>query len=326
VIETKVLLIFVSKRIKIQKRAKTSVMLNPKPNSIQVAVREKEPSNNLTATPNKPGIAKEVNASEIPFWVLLLKLLKSTRIPFISGKHQIIKKYKEYFGKQPFPWFKLSLLALGMYMLFQKDMHFQVNMKAPEQVFSDDRQANEPAALSMSLTHLGKALTGSAFSKETTTPLSKKATTILPYSKEVVAQYVQRFSRIAIMEMQKYQIPASIKMGQAILASQAGGHLLATKYNNHFGTLCNQESASCLPYKTNGAAVNIKSYESAWEGWRDHSEMISKGKYTSLVAHGKDYKKWAAGIAEIGYGNNQEYSKQLIQIIELYGLTDLDKE
>ena len=54
--------------------------------------------------------------------------------------------------------------------------------------------------------------------------------------------------------------------------------------------------------------------------------MISKGKYTSLVAHGKDYKKWAVGIAEIGYGNNQEYSKQLIQIIEQYGLTDLDKK
>ncbi len=301
-------------------------MLNPKPNSIQVAVKEKKPTNSLYETPNKPGVAKEVNASEIPFWVLLLKLLKSTRIPFISGKHQLIKKYKEYFGGQPFPWFKLSLLALGLYMLFQKDMHFQVNMKAPEQILSDDRQANEPAALSMSLTHLGKALSGAAFSKAESATTETSSSTALPYSKEVVAQYVQRFSRIAIMEMRKYQIPASIKMGQAILASQAGGHILSTKYNNHFGTLCSQESTSCVPYESNGTSVNIKSYESAWEGWRDHSEMISKGKYTALVAHGKDYKKWAKGIAEIGYGNNQEYSKQLIQIIELYGLTDLDKK
>lgn len=302
-------------------------MLNPKPNSIQVAVKEKKSTNSLYEKTSKPGMAKEVNTSEIPFWVLLLKLLKSTRIPFISGKHQFIKKYKEYFGGRPFPWFKLSLLALGLYMLFQKDMHFQLNMKAPEQVFSDDRQANEPAALSMSLTHLGKVLRGSAFSKEATSgPTSTNSTTALPYSKEVVAQYVQRFSRIAIMEMQKYKIPASIKMGQAILASQAGGHLLSTKYNNHFGTLCNEESASCVPYKSNTTSVNIKSYKSAWDGWRDHSEMISKGKYTALIAHGKDYKKWAAGIAEIGYGNNQEYSKQLIQIIEQYGLTDLDKK
>lgn len=298
-------------------------MLNPKPNSIQVAVKKEQPTNSLYETPNKPGVAKEVNASEIPFWVLLLKLLKSTRTPFISGKHQFIKKYKEYFGKQPFPWFKLSLLALGLYMLLQKDMHFQVNMKAPEQVFSDDRQENEPAALSMSLTHLGEALRGAAFSKEVTPTTSASA---LPYSKEVVAQYVQRFSRIAIMEMQKYKIPASVKMGQAILASQAGGHLLSNKYNNHFGTLCSQESASCVPYQSNGTSVNIKSYKSAWDAWRDHSEMISKGKYASLTAHGKDYKKWAAGIAEIGYGNNQEYSKQLIQIIELYGLADLDKK
>ena len=69
-------------------------MLNPKPNSVQVSVKEKEPSNSLYETPNKSGVAKEVNASEIPFWVLLLKLLKSTRIPFISGKHQLIKNTK----------------------------------------------------------------------------------------------------------------------------------------------------------------------------------------------------------------------------------------
>ena len=304
-------------------------MLNPKPNSIQVAIKKDKATNNLYEAPKSPGVAKEVNASEIPFWVLLLKLLKSTRIPFVAGKHQLLQKYQEYFSGKPFPWFKLSLLALGLYMLFQKDMHFQVNMKAPDEVFSDDRQSEEPTALSMSLTHLGKMFTKEA-TKDKDAPQVKAAATKtnnpFPFKDESVAAYIQRFAKISVTEMQKFNIPASIKMGQGILASQAGEHLLATKHNNHFGTLCNAASATCKPYEANGNTVSIKSYESAWESWRDHSTMISQGAYSELAAHGTDYHKWAEGIARIGYNNNQDYSRQLIQVIEKYELFKLDEK
>jgi len=54
--------------------------------------------------------------------------------------------------------------------------------------------------------------------------------------------------------------------------------------------------------------------------------MLSQAPYQSLVAEcGKDYKKWANGIARLGYGNNQEYSQQLIELIETYQLYKLDE-
>jgi len=292
-------------------------MLKPTSNSVQVKQKEKQKTNSLYEVKNKPTASKGKVYDISVWWILLLKILKSARIPFIAGKHQFLKKYEELFGTPTFPWFKLSLLALILYMVFQKDMHFQVNMKSPNHLFSDDRSHNEePTALSMSLTHPDGP------SQSMT---SKKANSPLSLADDKVQAYINRFSRIAIMEMQKFQIPASIKMGQGLLASQAGNNLLATKFNNHFGTLCADVETACGQFTSGNTNVQVKKYESAWEGWRDHSTMISAGPYTELKKHGKDYKKWAVGIAKIGYGNNQSYSQQLISVIEQYQLYKLDK-
>lgn len=291
-------------------------MLNPTPNSVQVKQKKKQKTNSLYEVKNKPKAAKG-RASDISvWWILFLKMLKSAQIPFIAGKHQFLKKYEELFGTPTFPWFKLSLLALVLYMVFQKDMHFQVNMKSPNHLFSDDRDhKGEPTALSMSMTHPNGPRQ----------PMTNKTGTSLNLADDKVQAYISRFSRIAIMEMQKFQIPASIKMGQGLLASQAGENLLATKFNNHFGTLCAGAATACGQFTSGSTNAQVKKYESAWEGWRDHSTMISAGPYAALKAHGKDYKKWATGIAKIGYGNNQSYSQQLISVIEQYQLYKLDK-
>ena len=291
-------------------------MLNPTPNSIHVKVKKEQKTNSLYEVKNKPN-AQKGKASDISvWWILLLKILKSARIPFIAGKHQFLKKYEELFGTPTFPWFKLSLLTLALYMVFQKDMHFQVNMKSPNHLFSDDRShKGEPTALSMSLTHPDGP----------SQPMTSKAIASLNLADDKVQAYIDRFSRIAIMEMQKFQIPASIKMGQGLLASRAGENMLATKFNNHFGTLCADVETACGQFTSGNTNVQVKKYVSAWEGWREHSTMISTGPYGELKKHGKDYKKWAEGIAKIGYGNNQSYSQQLIAVIEQYQLYKLDK-
>lgn len=292
-------------------------MLNPKPNSVHVSVKKKQKTNNTYQTPKTVGTFQG-NATNIPFWYLLLKLLKSIHIPFVAAKHLLQEKYNLYFTSKPFPWFKVSLLALGLYMVFQKDMNFQVNMKSPDAIVSDDRQTNnEPTAMSMSLPNLSKMATSSE--------KKKSAIAHTNFTQVKVENYVKRFSRIAVMEMQKYQIPASIKIGQGILASNAGENGLALTHNNHFGVLCGQAS-NCANYESNIGSVKVKNYPSAWEGWRDHSIMLSQAPYTSLVAEcGKDYKKWAVGIAKLGYGNSQEYSQQLIELIETYHLYKLDE-
>ena len=104
-------------------------MLHTKPNTVPFAVKKQPTTNNLYDVSNKIGAFKKT-LKDISIWMLALQLLKATRFPFVAGKHQIIKTYQKYFGKQPFPWFQICLLAIGLYMVFQKDMHFHQKIVA----------------------------------------------------------------------------------------------------------------------------------------------------------------------------------------------------
>ena len=50
--------------------------------------------------------------------------------------------------------------------------------------------------------------------------------------------YIDQYKNIAIAEMEKYGIPASIKLAQALLESGNGNSTLARDANNHFGIKC----------------------------------------------------------------------------------------
>ncbi len=50
--------------------------------------------------------------------------------------------------------------------------------------------------------------------------------------------YIRSYSTLAIEEMQTYGIPASIKLAQALVESNAGRSVLAQRANNHFGIKC----------------------------------------------------------------------------------------
>ena len=53
-------------------------------------------------------------------------------------------------------------------------------------------------------------------------------------NKDYQKDYIQKYSNICILEMQRTAIPASIKMAQAILESSFGKSELAQNSNNHF--------------------------------------------------------------------------------------------
>ena len=88
-------------------------MLHTKPNTVPFAVKKQPITNSLYDVSNKIGAFKKAIA-DISIWMVLLQILKATRFPFVAGKHQLIKKYQSYFGKQPFPWFQICLLAIMM--------------------------------------------------------------------------------------------------------------------------------------------------------------------------------------------------------------------
>ena len=109
------------------------------------------------------------------------------------------------------------------------------------------------------------------------------------------------------MEMQQFGVPASIKMAQALLESQAGTINEATVSNNHFGA----------PLRNTPVAT-------AWESWRAHS-LLLQNEHPELFKYGNNYKRWAKALEKIGYNQSKNYSEQLIQLIEQYQLQKLDE-
>ena len=53
-----------------------------------------------------------------------------------------------------------------------------------------------------------------------------------------IKDYINKYKDMAITEMHRYQIPASITLAQGILESGSGGSQLAVEANNHFGIKC----------------------------------------------------------------------------------------
>lgn len=191
---------------------------------------------------------------------------------WLSNIRKLLTVIQFYFHKFTFglfqevqvPWFKLSVLAFGIFLMVKKDLHFQINMKAPTRSSAQTTSYQSPEQFSVAPNF--------SFAEKSTTPNSS-ATTL---AGKDVEQYIKRFGKIAIMEAQKFGVPASIKMAQALLESQAGRSSAAVQNNNHFGQ-----------------PLQGQNYESAWENWRAHSLLFSmEGKpYQQLLQYGKNYKQ-----------------------------------
>jgi flagellum-specific peptidoglycan hydrolase FlgJ len=66
-------------------------------------------------------------------------------------------------------------------------------------------------------------------------------------AKTTTEQYIQQYKDVAIAEMRRSRIPASITLAQGILESGNGNSRLATEANNHFGIKCKKEWTGPYP-------------------------------------------------------------------------------
>lgn len=274
---------------------------------------KKRQEKNINHSNNRIDIYRRIY-KEITWQQLLLKILVALKVPFVAAKHQLMtttkSSIKNYFSSRPFPWFRLALVLLFVYAFFQKDLQFNINMGAPN-------------ILSEEATSSASKLMVGGFPQAVKHTETKTRSTITHLNDKTVEAYINRFKRIAIVEMNKFDIPASIKMGQALLASHAGTNSLASQYNNHFAITC-KEGANCENFQIGNQSAMVKNYPSAWESWRNHSQLLSTSKYASLKGYKKNYKKWATGLETAGFSQANNYSQQLIQVIEKYQLYQLD--
>ena len=148
------------------------------------------------------------------------------------------------------------------------------------------------------------------------------------FSQNKTEAYIKKYSQIAIDEMHKYSIPASITLAQGILESGNGESLLASKGNNHFGIKCHDNwDGETIIEDDDEKGECFRKYIKVEDSFRDHSLFLTeRERYASLFLLSlTNYKAWAKGLKKSGYATNPEYATLLINLIEKYDLYRFDK-
>ncbi|WP_235375104.1 MULTISPECIES: glucosaminidase domain-containing protein [Sanguibacteroides] len=130
--------------------------------------------------------------------------------------------------------------------------------------------------------------------------------------------YIKKYKDLAIQEMDRTGIPASIKLAQGILESGCGRSELSINANNHFGIKCHDWSGPSFKKDDDRKNECFRKYKSPEQSWVDHSNFLtSRSRYSFLFELPKtDYKGWAKGLKKAGYATAPDYAQKLIRIIE----------
>lgn len=154
---------------------------------------------------------------------------------------------------------------------------------------------------------------------------------------QAIRKYIQTYKYLAINEMRRTGIPASITLAQGILESKYGTSELAAKANNHFGIKSGKDwlGARYCVYSNewNNSRKIMESllscfryYDSVFESFRNHSDFLrDRPRYSKLFRISSSYYAgWAHGLSECGYATDPQYAQKLISLIERFALYNVD--
>ena len=136
-------------------------------------------------------------------------------------------------------------------------------------------------------------------------------------------KYIEKYAEIAVSEMYRSGVPASITLAQGLLESGYGRSELALKSNNHFGIKCHNGWQGGRVYHDDDAKGEcFRKYDHPEESYRDHSDFLRyRDRYKFLFDYKvTDYKSWAYGLKKAGYATDPSYPEKLIRLIEDYRL------
>lgn len=146
-------------------------------------------------------------------------------------------------------------------------------------------------------------------------------------SGSVGSGYLEQYASIAVDEMRRTGVPASITLAQGIIESDYGRSRLARQANNHFGIKCHSNwRGGTIYHNDDRRGECFRRYRRAEDSFRDHSDfLVSGSRYAFLFRLDQsDYRGWARGLKEAGYATNPRYASMLIDKIEEMGLYEYD--
>ena len=155
------------------------------------------------------------------------------------------------------------------------------------------------------------------------------ATFASPDEKSPQEKYIEQYAPLAVSEMYRSGVPASITLAQGLLESGNGQSELARKSNNHFGIKChNNWKGGRVYFDDDEKGECFRKYHHPSESYRDHSDFLRfRDRYKFLFDYRvTDYKSWAHGLKKAGYATDPAYPKKLIKLIEEYNLSQYDRK
>lgn len=168
------------------------------------------------------------------------------------------------------------------------------------------------------------ALASCSTSKHTT---YRKPAKKLSEARDDYERYILTYYPIAVEQMSRHNIPASITLAQGLLESGAGKSKLTRSSNNHFGIKADKSwKGKRTSSMDNGRLCYFRKYESARDSYEDHSMfLVNRSRYAFLFKlNKKDYEGWAKGLRKAGYAEDKAYPSKLISLIERYELQRYD--
>ena len=165
--------------------------------------------------------------------------------------------------------------------------------------------------------------------KSDTSEETLEATSAVKVTPAVIRQYIEDYKDIAMVEMQRYNIPASITLAQGILESGSGQGRLARLARNHFGIKCHLGwEGEIIHHDDDEKGECFRKYIRAEDSFEDHSLfLVNRPRYASLFQlKPSDYKGWAYGLKKAGYATDPKYPTKLIFLIDKYELHKYDKQ
>ncbi len=153
--------------------------------------------------------------------------------------------------------------------------------------------------------------------------------TAIEAQREKAEAYVAAYKELAIAEMMRSGVPATITLAQGILESQSGESDLAKTSNNHFGIKCKTEWTGPKTYHDDDEKGEcFRVYPTVADSYRDHSDFLkNRPYYTELFKlDPADYEAWAKGLKKAGYATSSTYPQQLLKVINDYNLQQYSLE
>lgn len=221
---------------------------------------------------------------------------------------------------------KISFLLLSIFLLTSCSPRYSKNKKSNTKKVIQRVHPSKKVVVSANNKTVSTKKNHNSYDDEEEYLVATSAVEVTP---AVIRQYIEQYKDISMVEMQRYRIPASITLAQAILESGAGQGRLARYGNNHFGIKCHVGwEGRTITHDDDEKGECFRRYKHPNQSFEDHSLfLVNRSRYAFLFElSADDYKGWAHGLRKAGYATDPRYPQKLISLIQRYGLQKYDEQ